>query len=308
MLTRQNRRFYLKAEGFSSTMQRRELWLFIAVVFLWGINWPMMKMALDDIDFWVFRTWCIAAGFVWFVGYNLKTKTPLALPRALWGRVFICAMCNVAGWNILSAAALSQLPSGRAGLLAYTMPLWVVLLAGPLLGESLTVRRVVAITVGMSGVGLLLIDEFTALKAAPVASMMMVASGFVWAFGIVLTKGFPKSLPTTTLMIWSFALGGWPIVLGALLTPHNAWLPHSLGAWTGLLFNILIVFGFCWFAWNELVRALPAQVSGISSLLVPIVGFIAGMLILNEVPHTYDYVALLAIVTAVALVLTSKRT
>jgi threonine/homoserine efflux transporter RhtA len=55
------------------------------------------------------------------------------------------------------------------------------------------------------------------------------------------------------------------------------------------------------------VRALPAQVSGISSLLVPIVGFVSGMLLLSEKPHAYDYVALAAIVCAVAMVLLPAR-
>jgi drug/metabolite transporter (DMT)-like permease len=64
-----------------------------------------------------------------------------------------------------------------------------------------------------------------------------------------------------------------------------------------------VVFGFCWFAWNELVRALPAQITGISSLAVPIVGFASGMLLLGERPRPFDYVALLAIVVAVILVL-----
>ena len=40
-------------------LPRRELWLFIAVVILWGVNWPMMKMVLAELDFWVFRTYCI---------------------------------------------------------------------------------------------------------------------------------------------------------------------------------------------------------------------------------------------------------
>jgi drug/metabolite transporter (DMT)-like permease len=288
-------------------LPRRELYLFIAVVLLWGINWPMMKMALAELDFWMFRTWCIAAGFSWFLAYNLKTKTPFMIPRKYWGRMFICAMCNVAGWNILSASGLSMLPSGRAGLLAYTMPLWVVLLSRPFLGEALTLRRVAAITLGMSGVALLLIDEFTALKAAPVGALLMIASGFVWAFGIVLTKGFPKTIPTSTMMIWSFVLGGWPILLGAAFTSHSAWLPTAPSAWAGLLFNVIVVFGFCWFAWNELVRALPAQVTGISSLLVPIVGFGSGMLILGEQPRTFDYVALAAIVMAVTMVLVPPR-
>ena len=108
-------------------------------------------------------------------------------------------------------------------------------------------------------------------------------------------------------MIWSFAFGGWPIVLGLAAYGHGPWLPVSTSAWAGLLFNGVIVFGFCWFAWNELVRALPAQVTGISSLAVPIVGFGSGMLLLGEKPRPFDYVALLAIVAAVSLVLKPRR-
>lgn len=284
-------------------LPRRELGLFVAVVFLWGINWPMMKMALAELNFWVFRSYCIAAGLLWFLGYNLKTKTPLTLPREYWGRMFVCALCNVAAWNILSAAGLLLLPAGRAGILAYTMPLWVVLLSRWLLGEALTAARLIAITLGMTGIALLLVDEFQTLRAAPVGALLMIASGLLWAVGIILFKGFPKSIPTTTLMVWSFVLGGWPLLVGLAIWGHGPWLPTAPLAWAGLLFNVIIVFGFCWFAWNELVRALPAQVSGISSLAVPIVGFVSGMLMLGEKPRPFDYMALLAIVIAVALVL-----
>ncbi len=288
-------------------ISRRELWLFIAVVILWGVNWPMMKMALAELDFWVFRTYCIAAGLFWFVGYNLKARIPLGLPREHWGRMLICALCNVAGWNILSAAGLNMLPSGRAGILAYTMPLWVILLSRFIMGEALTRLRLIAITLGMTGILFLLVDEFQTLKSAPVGALLMVGAGLVWAIGIVLFKGFPKSIPTTTLMIWSFIFGGWPILLGVIAFGQGPWLPTAQSAWAGLLFNVLIVFGFCWFAWNELVRALPAQVTGISSLAVPIVGFGSGVFLLGEKPRPFDYVALLAIVAAVSLVLKPQR-
>jgi drug/metabolite transporter (DMT)-like permease len=288
-------------------LPRRELFLFIAVVLLWGLNWPMMKMALAELDFWVFRTWCIGAGIAWFLGYHLKTKTSLAIARQHWPRLIVCALCNVAGWNLLSASGLSMLPSGRAGVLAYTMPLWVVLLSRFLLNDALTKTRIAAIAIGMGGIALLLIDEFNALKAAPIGAMLMVASGLVWAFGIILTKGFPKEVPTTTITFWSFIVGGWPIVAGALVLPHSTWLPASASAWAGLLFNVIVVFGFCWFAWNELVRNLPAQVTGISSLAVPIVGFVSGVLLLGEKPRAFDYVALIALVVAVAMVVWPKR-
>jgi drug/metabolite transporter (DMT)-like permease len=286
---------------------RRELWLFIAVVLLWGVNWPMMKMALGELDFWVFRSWCLLAGLAWFLGYNLVAGVSIRLLREYWPRMLASALCNVAGWNILSAAGLNLLPSGRAGVLAYTMPLWVVLLSRFFMNEALTRARLIAITLGMTGIALLLIDEFHTLRSAPVGALLMVGSGFVWAFGIVIFKGFPKSIPTSTLMIWSFILGGWPILLGLVTLGRGPFLPSGSAAWAGLLFNVIIVFGFCWFAWNELVRALPAQVTGISSLAVPIVGFGSGMLLLGEKPRPFDYVALLAIVAAVALVLRPQK-
>jgi drug/metabolite transporter (DMT)-like permease len=289
-------------------MQRRELWLFIAVVFLWGINWPMMKMALEELDFWVFRSWCIAAGIAWFALYHFKTRTSFAIAREHWPKLFVAALCNVAGWNILSASGLSLLPSGRAGILAYTMPLWVVLLSRFMLGDALTWKRIIAITLGMTGIVLLLVDEFNALRAAPIGAMLMVGSGLVWAVGIILTKSFPDTIAMPTLTFWSFIAGGWPIFIGLFATEHVRYLPSGSAAWAGLFYNTLIVFGFCWFAWNELVRALPAQVTGISSLAVPIVGFASGMILLGEQPRAFDYVALIALVVAVTIVIRPQRT
>lgn len=284
-------------------MSTRLRLLFVAVVLFWGLNWPLMKMALAELDIWVFRGWCVLAGLGWFLAYNLHRRVPLSINRTLWPRVLVIALANVAGWNLLSAAGLSLLPSGRAGILAYTMPLWVVILSRYVLGDALSGRRLAAIAIGMTGIALLLVEEIQALRAAPIGAMLMIASGFVWAVGIVLTKRIPPSVPTTTLMFWSFLLGGWPILLGALFMSDGPWLPSGLAAWLGLGFNVVIVFGFCWFAWNELVRNLPAQVSGISSLAVPLVGFVSGVLLLGEQPRPFDVVALAALIVAVTLVI-----
>ncbi|MCS6996656.1 MAG: DMT family transporter [Casimicrobiaceae bacterium] len=289
-------------------MTARQRFLFASVVLLWGLNWPMMKMALAELDPWVFRTWCVLAGLGWFLGWNLRHRVPLAFEAHLWPRVAAIALANVTGWNVLSAAGLALLPSGRAGILAYTMPLWVVILSRYLLGDRLTPRRLAAIVTGMLGIALLLIDEVQTLRAAPVGALLMIGSGLIWAVGIVLTKGVPPSVPTTTLMFWSFLLGGGPIVLGALLLSPGPWLPVAATAWLGVWFNVILVFGFCWFAWNELVRTLPAQVSGISSLAVPFVGFVSGVVVLGETPRPFDYVALAALLAAVWLAIGTPST
>ena len=48
------------------------------------------------------------------------------------------------------------LKAGEAATLAYTMPIWAALLAKPILGEKLDWRRMLALVLGVSGIGLLL--------------------------------------------------------------------------------------------------------------------------------------------------------
>jgi drug/metabolite transporter (DMT)-like permease len=283
----------------------RALWLLAAIAILWGLNWPMMKLALREIGVWQFRTMCVLAGLFWMGGTIAFKKLSLHIPRAQYGRVFICSLGNVLGWNILAAAGLARLPSGRASLLAYSMPLWTVLLSWLILKEKLPASRWFAIALGMSGIGLLLFDEIEVLKNAPLGASLMLASGVVWAFGIVFTKGFPKDIPSQTLVFWQGIVGGLPILIGAIYY-GGAWLPASAGAWMGLLFNLTIVFGFCHFAWNEIVRMLPGSVSGVTSLSVPVIGVLSGMWMLGETPRTLDWIALAMLCGAVAMVLYVK--
>jgi drug/metabolite transporter (DMT)-like permease len=287
---------------------RTALWLLASIAVLWGINWPMMKMAMSELGIWQFRTLCIVSAVFWLGLYTLYKKFSFSVPRLHWGRLFACALANTTAWNVLAAAGIARLPSGRAALIAYSMPLWVVLLSKFVLKEQVSLSRWFAITIGMSGIGLLLFDEIEILKRAPLGAFFMLAAGFIWAFGIVLTKAFPKDVPTAVLVWWQSLLGGVPIVMGALFFFDGGWLPRSAGAWTGLLFNMTIVFGYCHLAWNEIVRTLPANVTGITSLSVPVIGVLSGMWVLGETPRVLDWAALAMLVVAVAIVLYGRQT
>lgn len=281
---------------------RRELWLFVAVVLLWGVNWPMMKMALNSMGLWQFRALCVTSGVLWMLLYCLAKQVPMTLPRAQMRRMIACGVANTLAWNILAAAGLARLPSGRAALIAYSMPLWVVLLSRFILKERITKSRWIAISIGMLGIVLLLVDEIEILKRAPVGALLMAAAGFIWAFGIIITKGFPRSMATQVIVMWQTLIGGLPIVIGALFVFTGSWLPNAASGWLGLLFNVTLVFGFCHFAWNEIVRILPANVTGITSLSVPVIGVLSGMAILGERPRALDWAALAMLCAAVAIV------
>lgn len=93
---------------------------------------------------------CITSGFVWAEGgwRILKTDRPgLHLIRA--------ALIVVA--NMLFFAALSVMPLGVATALFFVAPLFITLLAIPVLGETVGRHRIVALLIGFAGVAVMMV-------------------------------------------------------------------------------------------------------------------------------------------------------
>jgi drug/metabolite transporter (DMT)-like permease len=55
--------------------------------------------------------------------------------------------------------------------------------------------------------------------------------------------------------------------------------------------------------WFRLATILPPVASGLSVMLIPVIGLFSGMWLLGEVPHWQDYVALVSILIAIVTVL-----
>ena len=117
-------------------------WLLAALTLAWGFNWAAMKLALADVPPWIFRSLCLGLGSgVLFLVLRLGGQ-PIPLPRGQWLRLLVLAFFNITGWNILVAFGLTMIPSGRASILAYTMPALAIPLSVWLLGERLTGAKI----------------------------------------------------------------------------------------------------------------------------------------------------------------------
>jgi drug/metabolite transporter (DMT)-like permease len=282
----------------------RSTWLLLAVLTLgWGMNWPMIKMAVTDIPVWTFRSLCVAAGAGGLLAIARANGLSLRVPRGEWRSMALIALCNVTLWNVLATYGVRMLPSGRSAILAYTMPLWTVLLSALFLGEKLAARRIIGVALGMSGLGLLLAGELTAIGSAPQGALLIVGAALSWAVGITLMKKYPTSLATTAFTGWNMLVGGLPLVAGALVLESDRWGPVGSAAVVGLLYNMFIAFVLCYWAFYKLVALAPAGVSALGTLMIPVVAVFSGMLILGERPGWHDYAALLLILAALATVL-----
>ena len=286
----------------------RSTWLLLAALTLgWGFNWPMMKIALAEVPVWTFRAVCVAGGGAGMFVAAWRSGLRMRPPPGNWGALGATALCNVTLWNVLIAQGLTHLPAGRSVILAYTMPLWVVVLSRVVLSEALTRRRMIGLGLGMAGMLVLIGNELAVLRSAPVGALLVLSAAFSWAMGTVLMKRFPTDLPTTSFTGWQMFIGGLPIALGALLIDPGHWHPIGWPAFGAVLYNVFIAFILCHWAWFKIVSRASAGVSALGTLLIPVVGVFSSMLLLGERPTCAEYLAMLLVFGALATVLVPRH-
>ena len=268
----------------------------------WGLNWAVMKVVISEVPPLYFRAVCLILGGLGLLALARLTGGAVRVPAGQWGRLTLLSLCNIVGWNVFAIYGVALLPSGRAALLGYTMPLWGALLSVWLLGEKVTVRRLISLGLGLAGIVALLGGSVDGMLAAPLGVACMIVAAWSWALGIVLLKRLPVSMPTTALTGWLMLIGGVPILCAAvpLETARLVW-PSFWPAF-GLVYNVFVAFMFCYWAWNRIVLMVPVAVSSLSSLSAPLVGVLGGVLLLGEPFGTQEALAVVLILSAVATV------
>ena len=292
----------------SSTPIPRAAFFLLGLLSLgWGFNWPIMKVVITEIPRWIFRGDSILLASVGLFGVAWLSGQSLKVPAGRWPQLLAMASCNIVGWNMFAIYGVSLLPSGRAAILGYTMPIWSALLSAWFLNEPLTRRRLIGLALGMSGMGLLIGAEVEHLGRAPTGVILMLVAAIFWAGGLVIYKRDPPPMPITSLTAWQALLGGIPIALAGHALESVEW--GRVGFWPmfGFWYNVFIGLLFCYWAWNKLVQMVPAAVSSLGSLIVPVVGVFSGMVFLNEAPRWQDFAALVLVMTAIATVLLPAR-
>jgi drug/metabolite transporter (DMT)-like permease len=275
--------------------------LLLITTFGWGANWPIMKIVLLYLPPLSFRGVCVLCGGLGILAVARIRGIGVSLPRDRVSQIIWLSIFNVVAWQVLSIYGLSYLPAGRASLLNSTMPLWCLPLSAIFLGEKITGRRIAALALGLGGVGLLMGDSFKEMSSAPLGIALMLLGAWSWALGIVLIRRWQVPIPTSVLTGWMLVIGGPPLLFAASLIdrPSDHWT--NLSVMLGVLYNIIIVFMLCQWAWSRLVLITPIGFSSLSSLITPIVSIAVGSVAFHQAPTRSELVAMLLILGSLAI-------
>ena len=285
------------------------IWLLVGLTLGWGLNWPIMKAVLSEMDPMHFRSLCLLFGAAGLFAIARLSGLPIRVPQGQWPRLIAIALVNIMGWNILAICGVQLMASGRAAILGYTMPVWGVIVAIWLLKEPFTRRRALGTALGGAGLLLLLGEEVQAVGHSPLGAILMVGAAVSWALGTIMMKRWPVSLPASSFTAWQMLISAAPIVVVALFFETGTFNPFAVSLWPmlGIFYNVFVAFIFCYWAWTKIALVAPVGVSSLAVMMTPVVGVFSGMLLLGETPHWQDYAALVLVVSSLATVLLPPR-
>jgi drug/metabolite transporter (DMT)-like permease len=292
----------------SEHMPRHLWWVLAGITVVWGFNWTAMKVAISEVAPFTFRTLCLAAGSGILFAVLKVSGQPLAIPRSQWRRLVLIAFFTITCWNVLVVFGLRLIPSGRAAILAYSMPAWAIPLSVWFLGERMNGRKLLGLVLGMTGMALLLAQEFTSLAGAPLGALLVLGAAWTWAIGTLLQKKFPVQAPVAALTAWMMLIGGIPIYLGALaFDDWSALRDVSLWPALAVAYNVLLSFAWAHWAWIKLATSVSVSMFLLSMLMTPVVGVFSGMIFLGEHPGWPEFAALVLVLGSLATVVVPVR-
>jgi drug/metabolite transporter (DMT)-like permease len=271
---------------------------------VWGYNWVVMKVAMQYVgpmDFaalrGVFGAMLLFA-VLWAVGAPLK-------PQHV-GKTLLLGLFQTAGFVGLISWALNIGAAGKSAVLGYTMPFWVIVFGWPFLPDRLRGWQWPA--AGLILVGLVLVLELWSGATNVTSSLFALGAGISWAISVIVFKNIPVESRNDLLSVtaWQMVFGMIPLVAIALLVdePPIVWSGYFVAA---LIYNGVGGMALATLLWLYILQRVPATISGLNALAVPIVGVIAAWIQLGERPSSAEGVGMLLILAGLGLLTRAQR-
>jgi probable blue pigment (indigoidine) exporter len=203
-------------------------------------------------------------------------------PRAWWGRIVVLGTLNSGLFFGLLFVAAIRLPGGVAATFQALGPLFMVLLAWPMLGAIPARAKVAAVLVGAVGVAMVVLKSNAAIDmiglAAALGSALSVALG-----GILVHKwGRPRSLLGFTA--WQLLVAGVEL---SLVTAVVGDIPATLSPLNLMGFAVLALFvtALAFALWFRAIEGAGAAHVAPFFLLTPITAFALDAIFRGFVPN-----------------------
>lgn len=258
-------------------MRLRDLLLAVVVTALWGINFSVIKIGLGAFDPFVLAALRFLFCALPWVFLVKRPQTPFHY--VFWYGLVL----GVMQFGLLFLAIRLGLSAGMASVVLQLQVFFTIGFGALSLGERIKPRQLAGMLLAFAGV---LVATRTDGAGSVLAIGLVVGAAASWGIANIIVKRSGAS-DMLGFMAWSSLIPPLPLLGIALVITGPAGVAAALshvgwnGIWAvGYLVYPTTLLGYS--AWNYLLRKYPTPLVAPLSLLVPIFGMFASMLIFHE--------------------------
>lgn len=260
-------------------MPTSHLFLALAVVFVWGTNFVVIRWGLDGLPPFLFATLRFAFSALPWLLFLPRPKAPLSKMVAFG------VLLGVGQFGLLFLAMQGHISPGLASLVVQTQVFFTLGLSLLIVSERVRGFQVIGLLLAVSGLGLIAFHLDGAVVSLPGLGLVL-AAAFFWACANLVVKSLG---PVNMLhfMVWSsvFAVPpllalSWALEGPALI--HSALSKATPTIWASVIWQALGNTLFGYGVWNWLLARHPAATVAPLALMVPVFGMGASAMSLGE--------------------------
>ncbi|MEG3111123.1 EamA family transporter [Pantoea sp. T14] len=284
-------------------MKLHHLLLAILITAIWGVNFSVIKLGLNAVDP------LILAG-IRFTLCALPALFFIRKPDVKWRYIISYGLVFGIGlWGLVNLGIKTGLSAGIASLLLQFSAFFTILLGSLVFKESLNRYQIAGFTLACTG--LLSIVLITDGSVTLFGTLLVLAGAMAWSIANIINKR-SGTKQIFAFLVWSSAFSPVPLFL-------LDWLVNGANGYTALvthldarsvlsiLFQVYPNTLFGYWVWNSLLKQYPISTVAPLSLLVPVFGILGSMVIFGEDVSMVKILALLLIISGLAVGLYGHR-
>ncbi|HEX9185242.1 MAG TPA: DMT family transporter [Burkholderiales bacterium] len=280
-------------------------WLVLAAtLLLWSGNWIVARAVRDDISPGLAtagRLVIVVALLLPFAWRGLVAKLP-AFARRDWIVLWLLGFFGGGLHLALQWLGLHYTTATSATLYLSTAPVFILLLAAPLLGERIAARQWLGVAISFAGVALIGMQGRLLQPSFNVGDLCALASMAMWGAYTVFLRMRHDTLDIVEFLTM-VCLTGLAFMLPWVIVEYFLGMTLRLTA-TGaaaVLYSAIGSLLLAYAGWSYVVKRMGAARAGATMHLMPAIAVGLAAIFLGERPYWYHFAGVLLILAGVAL-------
>ena len=258
--------------------------MLVLLALVWGVHWVVVKEGLRYFPPLTYAALRIGTALLTMLAILAPGRNLRRPDRADAPIIFSVALLQIAAGVLIMNFALQAVPAGRSSVLVYTMPLWVALLLWLRFRVVPKRAELVGLVLGVTGVVILVnptVIDWT-VPAELAGTLALIGNGILWAIVTIHIRRHTWHATPLALQPWMILVALVPVLAAALLLEPGRQIHWELASILLLAYSGPLATAFALWASQSITRALGPIASAMGFLATPVVGLLAGALILGE--------------------------